>query len=91
MSYNLIEPQYSLLNQCQPCGGKSLPHSSKMASATLGQYATAKIVSPHPESTPHSTRIEQIVSHLNAVNTGDASMQKSKSFLTGYNAGIAKY
>ena len=90
MSYNFIEPHYSLLNQCDPCG-KVFPDASKMAGANLGHIATAKIVSPQPEFSQHSSRLAQIISHLNAVNTGDASIQKTKSFLTGYSAGTAKY
>jgi hypothetical protein len=91
MSYNLIEPQYALLNQCEPCSVKYPQHASKMAGVTLGQYATAKIVNPRPETSPYSTKIDQIVSHLNAVNTENSQMQRSKSFLTGYNAGVAKF
>lgn len=88
MSYS---PQYGLLNQCQPCGGNSISQASKMDGASRVQYATAKIVNPQQEITPHSTRISQIVNHLNALNIGNSQMQKTKSFLTGYTAGVAKY
>ena len=91
MSYNLVEPQYALLNQCEPCSGKPLPHASQMVGSSLGQYATAKIVDPRPETTQYETKIAQIVGHLNAVNTDNVRLQKSKAFLTGYNAGMAKF
>jgi hypothetical protein len=91
MSYNFIEPRYALLNQCEPCDGNSTQNDPKLAGATLNQYATARIVNPRPEFNSHSNRLDQIINHMNAVNTGNTQMQQTKSFLTGYSAGFAKY
>lgn len=90
MSQPLVEPQYALLNNCEPC--QSVPHhvnSSGMVG--VGMANVARVVSPQKDINNYTARIQNVLTHVNALNAGDSELSHPKSFMTGYTAGIARY
>ena len=85
MSQPLVEPQYALMNNCEPC--QSAPRMAGMA----GMENVARVVSPQKDINNYTARLQNVLTHVNALNAGDSELSHPKSFMTGYTAGIARY
>lgn len=85
MSQNPIEPQYALMNNCDPCGKKSQSAMAGLAGSV------ARVVSPRPDVNNYTARINNVLVHVNALNAGSSEMAHPKAYMTGYTAGVARY
>jgi hypothetical protein len=90
MSQSQLEPQYAILNNCEPCQAKPIL-TAMYGAREANMVGKARVVEPHVDTNSYTVRMKEVLTHVNAINRGESVIAHPKAYLTGYTAGKALY
>jgi len=83
---SVSEPQFAVLNHCQPC-----QNSTGRLALARASMDVARVVAPPLPSNSYTAHLHNVLVHVNALNAGESELAHPKAYLTGYTAGMARY